>query len=51
MCIRDRQIIESVNEKFDIQINNLDDKISKVNETIIETVQNQMVMAKQRIRE
>ena len=59
MCIRDRihtccnemeeQIIESVSEKFDTQINSLDDKISKVDETIVETVQNQIVMQSKEI--
>ena len=41
MCIRDR-IIEVVSEKFDTKINSVDDKIGKINETIIEKVQNQI---------
>ena len=36
------QVVEAVSEKFDTKINNLYDKISIVNDTVIEKIQNQM---------
>ena len=36
------QVVEIVNEKFDAKINDLDDKINTINETVISTVQNQI---------
>ena len=36
------QIVEIVNEKYDAKINDLDDRINKINETVINEVQNQL---------